>query len=109
MEEINEIFGKDIGGLIWGYGRPRTMREIEVDIEKIRTDNMCPECKEAIDNKDPDFYVEPNDYACCWDFCWQDYDEDLAYEHRLTKAVAIPVKKVKRRVKKVKRKAVAIP
>jgi len=81
MELINRKFGKDIGGLIWAYGRPRTIKEIEVDIEKIRCKHMCPECKKVIDNKDPDFYVETINYACCWNFCWQDYDEDLAYEY----------------------------
>ena len=104
MEVINEFFGKDIGGLIWEYGRPRTKKEIEVDIEKIRTTNMCPECKESIDNNHCDNPIEPIDYACCWNFCWQDYDEDLAYEYACESYEELYPKKPNRQIKKIIRK-----
>ena len=104
MELINEIFGNDIGGIIWEYGRPRTNTEIEVDIENIRSIHMCPECKKAIDNNDPYNPIEPEDYACCWNFCWQDYDEDLAYEYYCESYENLYPKPPNRHIKKIIRK-----
>jgi hypothetical protein len=77
---INEIFGKDIGGIIFEYSRPRTLKEIKVDIEKIRTTHMCPECKEVID-KGIEYIEDPSNYVCCINFDWREYDYDLCAEY----------------------------
>jgi len=107
MEVINENFGKDIGGIIWDYGRPRYRKEIEVDIEKIRCKHMCPECKKLIDNREnnPLHLFEDGliDYHCL-KFRWEDYDEDLCMEYGLECYEDIYPKKPNRPVKKIIRK-----
>lgn len=113
MEVINEIFGKDIGGLIWDYGKPRYEKEIEVDIEKIRVAHMCPECKTLIDTKEKSPYELFEDGGIdyhCLKFCWQDYDSDLAEEYALESYEYLYPKQPKktRTVKKLTRKKVSI-